>query len=283
MKQVLITGTNSYLGNQFEHYFIENYPQIVTTKISLRSDEWEEQNWANFDAIIHVAGIAHNSTKKNLKSTYYSVNRDLTVRVAEKAKRESVKHFINLSSIIVYGNKKDGIDSETIPKPKNFYGDSKLQADNCILRMEDHNFKVTIIRPPMIYGKNSKGNYPILAKVSKKIPFFPDYPNKRSMLYVENLSELVSLIVIHSASGLFLPQNKEYVRTSEMVRNIAKVNNNKIKFITFLNPIISLGKKVNLINKIFGDLYYESESSKIDFGDFQIYNLEDSIKKIESK
>lgn len=283
MKQVLITGINSYLGNQFEHYFVENYPQIVTTKISLRSDEWEEQNWSNFDAIIHVAGIAHNSANKNLKSIYYSVNRDLTVRVAEKAKRESVKHFINLSSIIVYGDKKNGINKETTPEPKNFYGDSKLQADNCILRMEDHNFKVTIIRPPMIYGENSKGNYPILAKVSKKISFFPDYPNKRSMLYVENLSELVSLIVIHSVSGLFLPQNKEYVRTSEMVRNIAKINNNKIKFITFLNPIISLGKKISLINKIFGNLYYEGESSKINFGDYQIYNLEDSIKKIESE
>lgn len=282
MKQVLITGKKSYLGNQLEIYFQKKFPNIQSTKVSLRSNEWQSQDWSKYDAIIHVAGIAHNSSKKNMKEMYYSINRDLTCKVAKKAKEESLGLFINLSSMIVYGSKAEAIHKDTTPNPDNFYGDSKLQADECLIKMRDNNFKVAIIRPPMIYGKKSKGNYPILAKMAKKTPIFPDFKNKRSMLYVENLCELISLIIINESDGLYLPQNKDFVQTSEMVKEISIIYNNKIWFIKLFNPIIKLFKKITIINKIFGDLYYDKDASKINFGEYQIYDLKASINKTET-
>lgn len=282
MKQVLITGKKSYLGNQLEIYFQKKFPNIQSTKVSLRSNEWQSQDWSKYDAIIHVAGIAHNSSKKNMKEMYYSINRDLTCKVAKKAKKESLGLFINLSSMIVYGSKAEAIHKDTTPNPDNFYGDSKLQADESLIKMRDNNFKVAIIRPPMIYGKKSKGNYPILAKMAKKTPIFPDFKNKRSMLYVENLCELISLIIINESDGLYLPQNKDFVQTSEMVKEISIIYNNKIWFIKLFNPIIKLFKKITIINKIFGDLYYDKDASKITFGEYQIYDLKASINKTET-
>lgn len=127
-----------------------------------------------------------------MEELYYKVNRDLTIDVAKKAKREGVKQFIFMSSIIVYGdsshiNKKRVINQNTIPIPSNFYGRSKLQAEQGITPLMDDKFKVVILRPPMIFGKGAKGNYPKLSKMACKLPLFPDVNNERSMLYIDNL------------------------------------------------------------------------------------------------
>src|SRR5690606_3154181 len=106
---------------------------------------------------------------------------------------------------------------------------SKLEAEHGILPLKDKNFKIAIIRAPMIYGKDSKGNYPKLAKIAKKIPVFPDYENKRSMIHIDNLCEFIRLLVDYVECGIFFPQNDNYVKTSDMVRLIAKVHGNKIK------------------------------------------------------
>src|SRR5699024_7629467 len=177
-----------------------------------------------------VAGIAHNSSNPKLEDKYYQVNRDLTIEVAKKAKEDGAKQFIFMSSIIVYGTKNEFIDSNTKPEPDNFYGDSKLQAEEGILPLQDNSFNVAIIRPPMIYGKNSKGNYPLLSKFAQKSPIFPDYPNKRSMLHIDNLCEFLKLMIENEESGTFHPQNKELVQTSEMVQLIAEQHNHKIWF-----------------------------------------------------
>lgn len=71
------------------------------------------------------------------------------------------------------GCKEKMITSSTEPNPRNFYGDSKWQADKKIRAMADVNFKVVVLRPPMIYGKGCKGNYPLLAKLATKLPVFP--------------------------------------------------------------------------------------------------------------
>ena len=97
-----------------------------------------------------------------------------------------------MSSAIVYGNSAPIGKSKTITKdtpvsPANCYGDSKVQAENGIRPLDDESFRVVILRPPMIYGKGSKGNYPLLAKLAQKTPVFPYVKNMRSMLYIENL------------------------------------------------------------------------------------------------
>jgi UDP-glucose 4-epimerase len=197
MKKILITGANSYIGTSLEKW-LERYPDRYSIDtVDMRSDEWKEKDFSKHDVVFHVAGIAHVSSDPKMEDLYYKVNRDLTIETAKKAKIEGVKQFIFMSSIIVYGdssniNRKKVIDKNTVPLPSNFYGNSKLQAEDGIRPLESDDFKVVILRPPMIYGKGSKGNYPKLAKMAQKLPVFPDIDNKRSMLHVDNLCEFIS-------------------------------------------------------------------------------------------
>lgn len=158
--------------------------------------------------------------------------------MCEKAKAEGVKDFIFMSSMIVYGDsapykEQKIIDETTIPVPANFYGDSKLQADVAVRELADEKFKVIVLRPPMIYGKGSKGNYPKLAKLAKKLPIFPNVDNERSMLYIENLCEFLCQIMlvktIKENSIVLIPQNSEWVKTSEMAKKIREETGKKVR------------------------------------------------------
>jgi len=198
MKKILITGANSYIGTSLEKW-LEQYPEKYSVDtIDMKDKRWKEKSFTGYDVVFHVAGIAHISTDPKMEDLYYKVNRDLAIVTAKKAKKEGVKQFIFMSSIIVYGDSSSDkriIDRNTIPKPSNFYGDSKLQAEKGIKPLESDEFKIVILRPPMIYGKDSKGNYPKLAKAAKKLPIFPDIDNQRSMLHIDNLCEFIKLMI----------------------------------------------------------------------------------------
>jgi len=285
MKKILITGLNSYVGKSLEKWLAIYPDRHLVESVSLRDDSWKEKDFSRYDVVFHVAGIAHVSTDPNMEELYYKVNRDLTIETAEKAKAEGVKQFIFMSSIIVYGDStgdKRVIDKNTIPTPSNFYGNSKLQAEENIKPLESDKFKVVIIRPPMIYGNGSKGNYPKLAKAARKLPIFPDIENQRSMLHIDNLCEFIRLMIENEEQGLFFPQNREYVETSEMVELIAEVHGKKILLIKLFNPIIKfMAKKLGTINKVFGNLVYEKDLSKYKES-YQIVDLRESIKLTES-
>ena len=281
MKKILITGKNSYIGTSFEKWVANNPEEYQVDSVGTKNREWEEADFSQYDVVFHVAGIAHNSSDPKLKDLYYQVNRDLTLEVAKKAKAEGVKQFIFMSSIIVYGTKKEVIDEHTKPDPDNFYGDSKLQAELGLKPLETDEFKIAIIRPPMIYGKGSKGNYPKLAKLAKITPVFPDFNNKRSMLYINNLCEFIKNIIELEDKGLFFPQNEEYVRTTDMVNEISKFHEKKIINIKLLNPIIRRFMHKEIIKKVFGSLFYDRSLSTYKNNQYQIYDLADSIKHSE--
>lgn len=120
-----------------------------------------------------MAGIAHIKETDENRKLYYEINRDLSVDIAKCAKRAGVKQYVLLSSMSVYGMVTGHITKNTIPHPINAYGDSKLQADNIIEKMRDTSFKIAIVRPPMVYGKDCKGNYQTLRKFAMKSPIFP--------------------------------------------------------------------------------------------------------------
>ena len=175
MKKVLITGANSYVGTSFEKYISDNYAEdYVIETIDMIDGSWREKDFSGYDVVFHVAGIAHSDNGKSdnaKKELYYSVNTDLTEEVAKKAKAAGVKQFIFTSSAIVYGEsasigKIKVITKETPISPSNCYGDSKAQAEKKLEALMDDDFKVVILRSPMIYGKNSKGNYPLLSKIA---------------------------------------------------------------------------------------------------------------------
>lgn len=284
MKTILITGVNSYIGSSFKEYLADFPDQYSIDSISLRTDEWKEKDFTKYDVILHVAGIAHVSSDPKMEELYYKVNRDLTIEVAKKAKHEGVSQFVFMSSIIVYGDSakdKNTIDENTIPVPSNFYGNSKLLAEEGLKPLNSDVFKVAIIRPPMIYGKDSKGNYPKLAEAARKLPIFPNIDNKRSMLHIDNLNEFIRLIIENKESGLYFPQNEEYVNTSEMVSLIAKVHGKNIKLTRIFNPILqTIGTRLGLINKVFGDLVYEKKLSRYKES-YQIRSLKESIELTE--
>ena len=181
-KRILITGAGSYIGKSFIRYAKEHYNKnFIIDEMDMMDDIWKNVSFSEYDIIYHVAGIAHadvGNVSDEVKEKYYCVNTDLAVEVAKKAKADGVKQFVFMSSMIVYGDsapygKEKIVTGTTVPKPANFYGDSKLQADVAVRELADDSFKVAVLRPPMIYGKGSKGNYPLLAKIAKKVPIFP--------------------------------------------------------------------------------------------------------------
>lgn len=261
MKKILITGLNGYVGNSFEKW-IKNFPEeYVVDKISLREESWKKQDFSRYDVILHMVGIAHIKETKENEHLYYQINRDLAYEVAKKSKKEGVKHFIFLSSMSIYGMDTGIIDFNTIPDPKSNYGKSKLQAEELIKTLCADSFKVSILRPPMIYGKECKGNYQKLAKLAITFPIFPKIENRRSMIYIDNLSSFIKYIIDYSKEGVFFPQNKEYVNTSRMVEIIAKTHKKRIWLTRLFNPFLFLIGHNNIVKKVFGNLIYQKDLS----------------------
>lgn len=285
MKKILITGANSYIGTSVEKWLQKEPEKYKIDTLDMKDNSWKEKDFSGYDVVFHVAGIAHVSSDPKMEDLYYKVNRDLAIETAEKAKTDGVGQFIFMSSIIVYGNsdiEKGVINNNTVPKPANFYGNSKLQAEKGMLTLSDESFKIIILRPPMIYGKGSKGNYPRLSKAVQKLPIFPDYENKRSMLHIDNLCEFIKVMIDNEESGLFFPQNREYVKTSDMVKIIAEVHGKKITLTKVFNPILKLMvNRVNIINKVFGNLVYDKKMSEYK-QDYRVRGLRESITKTEA-
>lgn len=288
-RRVLITGAGSYIGESFQRYAEKHYTENFTIDtLDMLTDVWREKSFVDYDIVYHVAGLAHadvGRVSEETKEKYYQVNTDLAIEVAKKAKKESVKEFIFMSSMIVYGDsapygKKKMIDENTVPAPANFYGDSKLQADVAVRELADDNFKVIVLRPPMIYGLGSKGNYQTLAKLAKVLPVFPDVDNERSMLYIGNLCEFlcqIMLIEVKQNATVLMPQNKEWVKTSEMVEEIAKTNGHRIIRTKLLNLAVFVGSKIpgkigGQVNKAFGNSCYKLNMSEYEEVNYRMSN-----------
>lgn len=298
-KKVLITGAGSYIGEAFQTYATEHYPALKVDAVDMIDGSWREKNFSSYDIIYHVAGIAHadvGNVDEATKAKYYAVNTDLAVEVCEKAKAEGVKNFVFMSSMIVYGDsapygKSKVVDEHTVPFAANFYGDSKLQADVAVRELADDSFHVFVLRPPMIYGKGSKGNYPTLAKFAKKLPVFPNVDNERSMLHIDNLCEFLCQIMmvkeVKENAIVLIPQNGEWTKTSEMVKEIGEVTGKKVRLIGgIMKPAVLLGGKVpgkigGLVNKAFGNSTYAHEMSIYEGIVYQTTSLKESIQKTE--
>lgn len=289
MKKILITGAGSYIGMAFEKY-LSQWPEIYQVDtVDMIDGSWRNRSFTGYDVVYHVAGLAHSDAGKiteERKSLYYKINTELTIETAKKAKAEGVKQFIFMSSAIVYGDsapigKIKHITKETPVSPSNCYGDSKVQAEKGILPLGDESFKVVILRPPMIYGKGSKGNYPILSKLAQKIPVFPYVENQRSMLYVGNLVEFVRLMIENEERGVFWPQNREYVNTSELVRLIARAHGRKMLLIRRMVWALKfMAHLTGLVNKAFGSLSYDMTISDYRC-EYRQFTLEESVNLTE--
>lgn len=294
-KNILITGTSGYIGTSFKQYMDKmngNMPQDLwhVTFVSVRNEKWRDLDLSAYDAIIHTAALVHKKEQPDMEQMYYDINYTLTKELAKKAISDLAKYnatsqkkkklqFVFLSTMSVYGIVSGRITADTKTAPVNFYGKSKLQAEEVLQELQSEDFLVTIVRPPMIYGKACTGNYSLLEKLATKVPFFPKSSNERSMLYIDNMSEFLRLAIANQATGIFCPQNKEYVNTSVMVELIRKsYGKNGVTIPGFGWLLNILAGKMSLFAKVFGTLTYEKEMSVYEnIGNYQIVDLGESI------
>lgn len=284
MNKILITGSGSYVGESVREYILSTSDDIEIDSVDTMGENWKHANYGLYDVVFHVAGIAHVNADPKMEPLYYKINRDLTIEIAKYAKKAGVKQFIFMSSQIVFHEsqslKSEILTKDTKPAPNGFYGDSKLQAEKGLHELESEDFKVCILRPCMIYGPHAKGNFPRLAKLATKVPVFPAWHNKRSMLYIDNLAEFVKQAIKRRLAGTFYPQNRDLADTVEIIRYFAKAAGHKVWITKLLNPCVWLGSFVlQPINKMFATYYYDPDMSKMDF-DYQLVSFEESLKRV---
>lgn len=274
MKNVLITGTTSYVGSSFKEWIKrQNKNDINLTTVSLRTSEWRGLDFSKYDVVIHLAAIVHSTFTS--ASEYYRVNRDLTIELAEKAKKEKVKQFIFFSTLSVYGIQSGRIDQYTRINPINDYGKSKVQAENYLVELKSKDFIVTIIRSPIIYGPNAPGNFMKMLNVFDHLLFLPNIKNQRSMIFVDDLSNFIYLLVIKEIEGTYIPQNIEYISTIETYITYRKLKGKK----AILFPATGLnlvGRKIAVFNKVFGNLIVDQSLSLCSL-EYQESNFEQTI------
>ena len=223
---MLIAGEGSFIGTAVGKRLAEFPDGYSATAIDMRGDSWRAFDFAGFDSVVHVAGIAHVSPKPAMRALYERVNRDLAIEAAARAKEAGVRQFIFLSSSIVFGDaapagKDFEIAPDTPPAPSNAYGQSKLDAEIGIRALEGDSFRAAILRPMMVFGAGCRGNYTQLARFADRFPLFPDFPNRRGTVYIEHLAELIRLLIDRGCGGTFHAQDA-VVSTSDFVRAIAR-------------------------------------------------------------
>ena len=289
MKRILITGTQGYIGSALAQYLRRRPEEYSVDFLSLREEAWRQADFGGYDAIVHAAAIVHQPKSKDDPSQaelYDRVNHQLTRELAQKAKNEGVCQFLFLSSESVYGlhapvGKTLTITADTPLNPTDNYGISKLQAEKALTALRDDHFRVAILRPPMIYGRDCKGNYRTLARLAEKLPVFPNIANQRSMLYIDNLCEFLRLLIQDEADGIFCPQNTEYVSTSRMVQEIAKTHGKHIHLVGGCAWALKLLSHVTpLAGKAFGSLCYDKSLSDYP-QNYNIVGFEQSIAETE--
>ena len=289
MKKILITGANSYVGISVEKYLQQWPEQYCLDTVDMIGDAWKQHSFHGYDAVLHVAGLVHQPQTKNDSAqaeAYDRINHQLAVETAQKAKAEGVRQFLFMSSASVYGldapvGKVIMITKETPLNPRDNYGISKKHAEESLRKLQDDQFKIAILRPPMIYGKGCKGNYQTMAKLARKLPVFPKVENQRSMLYMENLAEFIRLLIDDEAEGIFCPQNNEYVNTSDMVNLIAHANGKGIMLIGGFTWALKLLRcATGIVDKAFGSLCYDFELSNYT-KEYCVKDLQESILETE--
>jgi nucleoside-diphosphate-sugar epimerase len=288
-RKILITGKGSYVGTSLMKWLQQWPDQYSVEFLTLRGEEWRSKDLTKYEVIFHVAALVHKKEKSSMEDQYFKINRDLTMELAIKAKESGIGHFIFMSSFSVYGlngeiGGKGVITNDTPCKPTSFYGKSKLEAEKKIQQIANKDFKVAIVRTPMVYGPNSPGNYERLRKVILKINVFPYINNQRSMIFIDYLSEFIRMVIDNQVEGLFFPQNRGYVNTLELMKLISKENNRSVFFSRILGAVFSIiGKHINAVNKVFGNLVFDLEDSNHFEHKYCFADLSESISICEKK
>lgn len=264
-KKVLVVGTGSYIGTSFVKASSNLFDIAMIDSLKPLTID----NFRGFDSVIHVAGIAHVSKKRSMESLYYKVNRDLAIQSATLAKKAGVKQFIFMSSMIVYGGdyrigKPKIITAETEPHPEDFYGESKLEADLFIQKMDCDSFHTLVIRTPMVYGKGCKGNYPKMLKLAAHTWLLPKIENRRTVINIDCLVGYFQKYINGNIHGLVFPRDSESFVTYRVMMDFRTDHGKKTHLTKIFNPfIVFLSFFFVQFRKLFGTKIYSDSLPSI--------------------
>jgi UDP-glucose 4-epimerase len=277
MNKILLTGSNGYLGSSFLNLYKNKY---LFEKFSLLNQKLEDINFDSIDIVLHCAALVHQKVEHSYEK-YHEINVNYPLKFAKLAKQNGVKQFVFISTIAIYGEDKEKIDENTPYEPITPYGKSKLEAEKKLLELNDDNFVVSIIRPPMIYGKNAPGNIDSLIKLVKKLSIIPlgKIENKRSFISIQNLCYIINEIIIQQKSGIFLASDDEPLSTSKLIELIAKNLDKKIYLIKipFFESLLKLVKP-SFHKRLYGSLEVDNTLTKEKLNLSNPYSVEDGIR-----
>lgn len=267
--KIILTGENSYIGNRTCE-LLNRFGHDAKC-ISIRNGI-DSLSLKGVDAVVHCAAIVHKD-KKESTNKYYKVNYELTGELAELAREDGVKSFVYLSTMSVYGGGAEEINSKTPLRPETVYGKSKLKAEKAIMELNSEEFKVTVLRPPMVYGEGCKGNYNRLRAFAKWTPVVPDTQNVKSLLYIDNLTNFICEVIEEGLKGIFNVMDGEYTSTADLVVLMGKAMGRKIFKSKLLGKILMLFGRLGIVRKAFGTLYYDDTTAiKLDY-----YSMKEAV------
>ena len=275
--KLLITGSNGFIGN----YFINKYKDKYDIKtFSFLNDDINSLDCQGVDVVFHLSALVHQMGGAT-KEEYEKVNVTQTLELAKSAKESRVKQFVFMSTVKVYGEESINKYTEnTVCHPEDEYGKSKLKAENELLKLEDDNFKVSIVRTPIVYGYGVKANIKNLVNLVKKVPVLPfgKIKNNRSMVYIANLCHLVDQVITQKQSGVFLASDDEALSTTKLIELIAKNLDKKVYLvkIPFFESLLKLVKP-SFHKRLYESLEVDNSITKEKLGLVNPYSTEDGI------
>lgn len=235
--KILITGVHGFVGSNLvkalsKEHTIYGLDIISPTKEGVRSTfGWDylnkEDGIPEVDAIIHLAGKAHDTKNKSAAEVYFKVNTDLTKKIFDYfLAHDSIKKFVFFSTAKAAADKVDGVLTEdVVPTPVGPYGESKIAAEKYIQENLVEDKQVYILRPCMIHGPGNKGNLNLLYKVVKKgIPWpLGAFDNKRTFTSIDNLCFVIKGLLIQDVpTGIYNMGDDEALSTNELIEEICK-------------------------------------------------------------
>lgn len=234
--KILITGVHGFVGSNLVSYLakeneIYGLDLIAPEKNGVAKtyswDDLDEGKIPEVDAIIHLAGKAHDTKNQTVADVYFKVNRDLTIKIFDYfCTHDSIKKFVFFSTAKAAADKVDGILTEdVVPSPVGPYGESKIAAEDYILHHLPVNKDVYIFRPCMIHGPGNKGNLNLLYNVVKKgIPWpLGAFENRRTFTSIENICFAVNGVLTKDVpSGIYNMGDDEALSTNELIEEICK-------------------------------------------------------------
>ena len=278
MKSILVTGANGFVGSYFRDKYADKYNMQT---FSFLQDDFESLDVEGVDVVVHLSALVHQMGSAD-KQEYERVNVAQTLDLARKAKESGVKHFVFMSTVKVYGEETNVAYSETTEcKPEDEYAKSKLKAERELLKLESDDFKVSIIRTPIVYGYGVKANIKNLIGLVQKVPVLPfgGIQNRRSMVYVGNLCHMMDVIIQKEANGLFLASDDRAVSTTELIELIAKALDKKIYLIKmpFFESLLKLIKP-SFYKRLYGSLEVDNTFTREKLNLVNPYSVEEGMK-----